>query len=81
MADTVTLNDTTSSQFSVRLRPEARLFFDACAERLGIYRAALFGMLADGVIAEVRNDTADKVVTLYESFCLLMDAHGLDVTE
>ncbi|EBA4670880.1 hypothetical protein BBG26_25660 [Salmonella enterica] len=57
------------------------MFFDACAERLGISRAALFGMLADGVIAEVRNDTADKVVTLYERFCLLMDAHGLDVTE
>ncbi|HGA5968801.1 TPA: hypothetical protein ACIS4C_004624 [Salmonella enterica subsp. enterica serovar Java] len=80
VADTVTLNDATSSQFSVRLRPEARLFFDACAERLGISRAALFGMLADGVIAEVRNDTADKAVTLYERFCLLMDAHGLDVT-
>ncbi|MDJ6542840.1 hypothetical protein LEC33_18545 [Salmonella enterica] len=80
VADTV-LNDATSSQFSVRLRPEARLFFDTCAERLGISRAALFGMLADGVIAEVRNDTADKVVTLYERFCLLMDAHGLDVTE
>ncbi|EAM8419231.1 hypothetical protein EWD94_24675 [Salmonella enterica subsp. enterica serovar Newport] len=57
------------------------MFFDTCAERLGISRAALFGMLADGVIAEVRNDTADKVVTLYERFCLLMDAHGLDVTE
>lgn len=80
VADTV-LNDATSSQFSVRLRPESRLFFDACAERLGISRAALFGMLADGVIAEVRNDTADKAVRLYERFCLLMDAHGLDVTE
>ncbi|EBS4548696.1 hypothetical protein DQK32_22930 [Salmonella enterica subsp. enterica serovar Newport] len=57
------------------------MFFDTCAEHLGISRAALFGMLADGVIAEVRNDTADKVVTLYERFCLLMDAHGLDVTE
>ncbi|HAF5680343.1 TPA: hypothetical protein G8N93_005000 [Salmonella enterica] len=55
------------------------MFFDACAERMGISRAALFGLLADGVIAEVRNDTADKAVTLYERFCLLMDAHDLDV--
>lgn len=80
VTDTVTLSDATSVQFSVRLRPETRLFFDACAERLGISRAALFGMLADGVIAEVRNDTADKAVTLYERFCLLLDVHDLDVT-
>lgn len=73
--------DAENTQFSVRLRPETRRFFDASAERLGVSRAALFGMLADGVIAELRNDTADKAVTLYERFCLLMDAHGLDVTE
>ncbi|EBW6364044.1 hypothetical protein DPU24_25275 [Salmonella enterica subsp. enterica serovar Oranienburg] len=72
--------DTENTQFSVRLRPETRRFFDASAERLGISRAALFGLLADGMIAEVRNDTADKAVTMYERFCLLMDAHELDVT-
>lgn len=78
-AETVALNDTASTQFSVRLRPESRIFFDICAGRLGISRAALFGMLADGMISEIRDDTADRAVSLYERFCLLMDAHGLDV--
>lgn len=78
--ETLTTGETESTQFSVRLRPETRMFFDACAERMGISRAAMFGLLADGVIAEVRNDTADKAVTLYERFCLLLDAHNLDVT-
>lgn len=81
VADTPALNDAASTQFSVRLRPESRIFFDDCAGRLGISRAALFSMLADGMISEVRDDTADRAVSLYERFCLLMDAHGLDVTE
>lgn len=81
VADTQALNDAASTQFSVRLRPESRIFFDDCAGRLGISRAALFSMLADGMISEVRDDTADRAVSLYERFCLLMDAHGLDVTE
>ncbi|ELO0595373.1 hypothetical protein QY625_003682 [Salmonella enterica] len=55
-------------------------FLDSCAGHLGISRAALLSMLVDGVISEVRGDTADRVVSLYERFCLLMDAHGLDVT-
>ncbi|EAS0616125.1 hypothetical protein E8Q24_28155 [Salmonella enterica] len=81
VADMPALNDAASTQFSVRLRPESRIFFDDCAGRLGISRAALFSMLADGMISEVRDDTADRAVSLYERFCLLMDAHGLDVTE
>lgn len=79
VVETFTQGETENTQFSVRLRPETRMYFDACAERMGISRAALFGLLADGVIGEVRNDTADKAVTLYERFCLLMDAHDLDV--
>lgn len=31
-----------SAQFSVRIRPESRVFLDKCAEHLGISRAALF---------------------------------------
>ncbi|ENU7738336.1 hypothetical protein ACE3YX_005025 [Salmonella enterica] len=77
--ETLTSGEAESTQFSVRLRPETRMFFDACAERMGISRAAMFGLLADGVIAEVRDDTADRAVTLYERFCLLLDAHNLDV--
>ncbi|HAG0015866.1 TPA: hypothetical protein G8O67_003170 [Salmonella enterica] len=75
VADAPALNDAASTQFSVRLRPESRIFFDDCAGRMGISRAALFSMLADGM----RDDTADRAVSLYERFCLLMDAHGLDV--
>lgn len=75
VADTQALNDAASTQFSVRLRPESRIFFDDCAGRLGISRAALFSILADGMISEVRDDTAGRAVSLYERFCLLMDAH------
>lgn len=69
------------SQFSVRMRPETRMFLDACAEHLGISRAALFGLCIDGIVAEARVSVADRAATLYERFCLLMDAHGLSVVE
>lgn len=42
-----------SAQFSVRIRPESRVFLDRCAEHLGISRAALFGLCIDGILAEV----------------------------
>ncbi|EBV7252035.1 hypothetical protein XR93_004154 [Salmonella enterica subsp. enterica serovar Pomona] len=70
-----------AGQFSVRIRPESRVFLDACAERLGISRAALFGLCIDGIVAEARDSVADRSSTLYERFCLLMDAHGLSVVE
>lgn len=70
-----------SAQFSVRIRPESRVFLDRCAEHLGISRAALFGLCIDGILAEVRGSIADRASTLYERFCLLMDAHGLNVVE
>ncbi|ELL1748511.1 hypothetical protein Q6I02_001372 [Salmonella enterica] len=70
-----------SAQFSVRIRPESRVFLDKCAEHLGISRAALFGLCIDGIVAEARDSVADRATTLYERFCLLMDAHGLNVVE
>ncbi|EDD1255034.1 hypothetical protein GAZ62_12455, partial [Salmonella enterica] len=70
-----------SAQFSVRIRPESRVFLDRCAEHLGISRAALFGLCIDGIVAEARDSVADRASTLYERFCLLMDAHGLSVVE
>ncbi|EDW4550057.1 hypothetical protein ABN97_003789 [Salmonella enterica subsp. salamae] len=70
-----------SAQFSVRIRPESRVFLDKCAEHLGISRAALFGLCIDGIVAEARESVADRASTLYERFCLLMDAHGLSVVE
>ncbi|EDR5076953.1 hypothetical protein GS039_001435 [Salmonella enterica] len=70
-----------SAQFSVRIRPESRVFLDKCAEHLGISRAALFGLCIDGIVAEARDSVADRASTLYERFCLLMDAHGLSVVE
>lgn len=70
-----------SAQFSVRIRPESRVFLDRCAEHLGISRAALFGLCIDGIVAEARDSVADRASTLYERFCLLMDAHGLNVVE
>ncbi|HGB5310627.1 TPA: hypothetical protein ACIVON_005156 [Salmonella enterica subsp. enterica serovar Poona] len=73
-------SDTGSIQFSVRLRPDSMGFLDSCASHLGMSRSALLSMLVDGVISEVRGDTADRMGSLYERFCLLMDAHGLDVT-
>jgi len=71
----------TNSQFSVRIRPESRVFLDACAAHLGISRAALFSLCIDGVVAEARDNVADRASTLYERFCLLMDAHGLNVVD
>ncbi|ECK5631365.1 hypothetical protein NKD49_002327 [Salmonella enterica] len=70
-----------SAQFSVRIRPETRVFLDRCAEHLGISRAAMFGMCIDGIVAEARESIADRTSTLYERFCLLLDAHGLNVIE
>ncbi|EGD0798137.1 hypothetical protein IAQ76_001170 [Salmonella enterica] len=70
-----------SAQFSVRIRPESRVFLDRCAEHLGISRAALFGLCIDGIVAEARDSVADRASTLYERFCLLIDAHGLSVVE
>ncbi|EAM1145141.1 hypothetical protein [Salmonella enterica] len=70
-----------NAQFSVRIRPESRVFLDRCAEHLGISRAALFGLCIDGILAEVRGSIADRASTLYERFCLLMDGHGLNVVE
>ncbi|ECR4900785.1 hypothetical protein KCI04_002474 [Salmonella enterica] len=70
-----------SAQFSVRIRPESRVFLDKCADHLGISRAALFGLCIDGIVAEARDSVADRASTLYERFCLLMDAHGLNVVE
>lgn len=70
-----------NAQFSVRIRPESRVFLDACARHLGISRAALFGLCIDGIVAEARDSVADRASTLYERFCLLMDAHGLNVVE
>jgi len=69
------------NQFSVRIRPESRMFLDSCAERLGISRAALFGLCIDGVVAEAREHVAGRVASLYERFCLLMDAQGLNIVD
>ena len=69
------------NQFSVRIRPESRLFLDACAAHLGLSRAALVGLCIDGIVAEARDNGADRVTGLYERFCLLMDAHGLNIVE
>ncbi|ECA1950157.1 hypothetical protein EJH27_01630 [Salmonella enterica subsp. enterica serovar Virchow] len=69
------------NQFSVRINPESRLFLDACAERLGVSRAALFGLCIDGIVAEARERVADRAGSVYERFCLLMDAHGLNVVD
>ncbi|HBZ9867444.1 TPA: hypothetical protein MND73_004379 [Salmonella enterica subsp. houtenae] len=69
------------NQFSVRIRPESRVFLDMCAGRLGISRAALFGLCIDGIVAEVRDSVADRTTSLYERFCLLMEAHGLNMVE
>lgn len=70
-----------NTQITVRLRPETRIFFDACSERLGVSRAVLFNLMVDGLMAQTLDNTSHKAVTLYERFCLLMDAHGLDVME
>ncbi|EFQ5901782.1 hypothetical protein HZX00_002873 [Salmonella enterica] len=75
------LNGVENTQITVRLRPEARMFFDVCSERLGVSRAVLFNLMVDGLMAQTLDNTSHKAVTLYERFCLLMDAHGLDVME
>ncbi|EBS4057511.1 hypothetical protein DPY64_10780 [Salmonella enterica subsp. enterica serovar Newport] len=69
------------NQFSIRIRPESRLFLEACAERLGLSRAALVGLCIDGIMAEARDSVADRAVSLYERFCLLMEAQGLNVVD
>lgn len=79
--DELRLKEAENTQITVRLRPETRTFFDACAERLGVTRAGLFNLMVDGLMLETLDNTAHKAVTLYERFCLLMDAHGLDVMD
>lgn len=71
----------TNNQFSMRIRSESKAFLDAQAGRLGISKASLYGMLLEGVIAEARGTTADRMTWVYERFCLLMDAHGLTTME
>ncbi|EAY1188282.1 hypothetical protein RDB90_004262 [Salmonella enterica] len=79
--DASQLNGVENTQITVRLRPETRIFFDVCSERLGVSRTVRFNLMVDGLMAQTLDNTSHKAVTLYERFCLLMDAHGLDVME
>ncbi|MBN3171178.1 hypothetical protein [Pectobacterium brasiliense] len=73
--------DGSNSQFSVRIKPESKAFLDMHAERIGVSRSTLYGILLEGVLSEARASTADKMMGVYERFCLLMDVHGLNVLQ
>lgn len=73
--------DGSNSQFSVRIKPESKAFLDIHAQRLGVSKSTLYGILLEGVLSEARASTADKMMGVYERFCLLMDAYGLNVLQ
>lgn len=73
--------DGSNSQFSVRIKPESRAFLNMHAQRLGVSKSTLYGILLEGVLSEARASTADKMMGVYERFCLLMDAYGLNVLQ
>ncbi|MBE5221325.1 MULTISPECIES: hypothetical protein [Pectobacterium] len=70
-----------NSQFSVRIKPESRAFLDMHAERIGVSKSTLYGIILEGVLSEARASTADKMMGVYERFCLLMDAHSVNVLQ
>ncbi|MEQ9859515.1 hypothetical protein OI450_05970 [Pectobacterium cacticida] len=70
-----------NSQFSVRIKPESRAFLDMHAERIGVSKSTLYGIILEGVLSEARASTADKMMGVYERFCLLMDAYGVNVLQ
>lgn len=70
-----------NSQFSVRIKPESRAFLDMHAERIGVSKSTLYGIILEGVLSEARSSTADKMMGVYERFCLLMDAHRVNVLQ
>ncbi|RLM24739.1 hypothetical protein BIY29_08455 [Brenneria alni] len=73
--------DGSNSQFSVRIKPESRAFLDMHAERIGVSKSTLYGIILEGVLSEARASTADKMMGVYERFCLLMDAYGVNVLQ
>ncbi|POE07523.1 hypothetical protein BV921_19185 [Pectobacterium odoriferum] len=70
-----------NSQFSVRIKPESRAFLDMHAERIGVSKSTLYGIILEGVLSEARASTSDKIMGVYERFCLLMDAHSVNVLQ
>ncbi|KML70010.1 hypothetical protein [Pectobacterium peruviense] len=73
--------DGSNSQFSVRIKPESRAFLDMHAERMGVSKSTLYGIILEGGLSEARTSTADKMMGVYERFCLLMDTFGLSALQ
>ncbi|WP_409160624.1 hypothetical protein [Pectobacterium sp. B2J-2] len=66
---------------SIRYRPKVKAVLDVLSERMGITPSEVTNIMLDGLFRATFFPMENRAASVYERFQLLMDAHGLGVTD
>ncbi|MFJ5330727.1 hypothetical protein [Pectobacterium versatile] len=66
---------------SIRYRPKVKAVLDVLSERMGITASEVTNIMLDGLFRSTFFPLENRAASVYERFQLLMDAHGLGVTD
>ncbi len=72
---------TAGNPIAIRFKPAVRTFITQVCERLGISSAELVNILIEGVMRETLEPRQATITRIPERFWLLMDEHGLSVSD
>ena len=74
-------NKKSGDPLAVRFKPAVREYIRQVSTRLGISASEFINLLIEGVIRETLSPFQTKATKVFERFQLVMDAHGLDITD
>jgi transcriptional regulator with XRE-family HTH domain len=76
-----TENKKSGDPLAVRFKPAVREYIRQVSTKLGVSASEFINMLIEGVIRETLSPFQTKATQVFERFQLVMDAHGLSITD